>query len=82
MSRDNQEQIVEWVLNHPKAIALFIEPIGKDEYLDEGRLKANKKAYYDNLFKAKGLKTIKEGRFIWNDVDTEFEHYTSTNKLY
>ena len=31
------------------------------------------------MFKQKGVKIIKEGRFIWNDPDKEFEHYTSTD---
>ena len=60
-------------------MALFIEPIGIGEYVDGGKLKANKKVYYDKLFKKKGLKTIKEGRFTWHKIDEEFEHYTSTD---
>jgi len=63
-----------------KPIALFIEPIGKGEYLDEGCLKANKLIYYDRLFKQKGFNILKEGRFIWNDLDEQFEHYTHTDK--
>ena len=58
---------MEWVLSASNTISLFIEPVGKGEYLDSNRLKANGKAYYDHLFKDKGLKIIKEGRFIWND---------------
>ena len=63
-------------------MALFIEPIGRGEYLDCERLKANKKSYYDHLFSDKGLKILKEGKFVWNDADHEFEHYTSTDVDY
>jgi hypothetical protein len=49
--------------------------------LDTNRLKANKKVYYDRLFRQVGLKVVKEGRFIWNDIDTEFEHYSSSDMM-
>ena len=55
----------------------MIEPLGRGEYCDDYTLKANKKVYYDRLFKQIGLRTIKEGRFIWNDYDQEFEHFES-----
>ena len=51
MIREDQEKLLEWIHNDAKAIALFIEPVGRGEYLDYNRLKANKKAYYDHLFK-------------------------------
>ena len=73
--------MLKWIVNDTQSIALFIEPIGRGEYLDDNRLKANKKCYYDTLFKKAGLKIIKEGRFIWNDVDHEFEHYANTDSL-
>ena len=48
-----------------KPIALFIEPVGKNELLDSGQLTAYKKVYYDRLFKDMGLKVLKEGRLLW-----------------
>ena len=62
-----------------KSTALFIESIGKGEILDNGTYKACSKAYYDNLFKHKGLKIYKEGKFYWNKDDEIFEHYTHTD---
>ena len=79
MSRSEQEQVLDWIHNHTESIALFIEPIGKGEFLDNNRLKAYKKVYYDNLFKEKGIEIKKEGRFIWNEVEEEFEHYSSND---
>ena len=63
-----------------KPISLFIEPVGKGELLYEDRLKANKLIYYNRLFKKKGLHILKEGRFIWNDIDQKYQHYTHTDK--
>ena len=58
---------------------MFIEPIGTGEMLDNGQLKAYKKSYYDDLFKKNGLEVIKDGRFVWNNPDHEFEHYMTTD---
>ena len=58
---------------------MFIEPIDYGDKLDDDRLIANKKVYYDNLFKERGLEIKKEGRFIWNDVEEDFEHYKSND---
>lgn len=79
MTKEEQHQILNWVLNDV-SIALFIEPIGKGEFLDNNQLKANKKCYYDRLFEKIGLKTIKEGRFIWNEEEV-FEHYNQTDSM-
>ena len=79
MNNEEQEEILDWVHNQTKSVALFIEPVGKGEYLDNNTLKANKKVYYDKLFKDKGLQVKKEGRFVWNDVEHEYEHYTHTD---
>ena len=46
-----------------KSTALLIESIGKGEILDNGTYKAFTKIYYDKLFKNRGLKVFKEGRF-------------------
>ena len=48
-----------------KPIALFIEPVGKNDELDSGQLTGHKRVYYDRLFKEMGLKVLKEGRFLW-----------------
>lgn len=61
--------MIEWITSGSKPITLFIEPVGNNEELDEGRLIAYKKNYYDKLFKKKGLNILKEGRFLWNDND-------------
>ena len=55
MTKKEQEEVLDWVHNHTKSLALFIEPIGKGEDLDNNTLKANKKEYYDKLFKNKKL---------------------------
>ena len=68
-----------WIHNHIKGIALLIEPIGNGDKCDSDRLTAYKKVYYDRLFKHVGLKVIKEGRFIWNNKQHEFELYYSTD---
>ena len=81
MSKQEQEEFLKWILNQSQGVALIIEPVGKGEYLDTNRLKANKKVYYDRLFRQVGLKVVKEGRFIWNDIDTEFEHYSSSDMM-
>ena len=70
---------MDWVRRSTQGIALFIEPIGTGEFLYDGNLKANKRVYYDNLFQTKGLKVIKEGRFLWHDADKKYRHYTQTD---
>ena len=79
MTREEQIQILNWIHNAQGSVALFIEPIGKGELLDSEKLSAKKKSYYDKLFKENSLEIIEEGRFIWNDPDQEFEHYTTTD---
>ena len=51
LTRQEQDQLLEWIKVGTKPIALFIEPIGQGEYLGYGDLKAEKKCYYDRLFK-------------------------------
>ena len=81
MSRKEQEEVLDWVKNSSQSIALFIEAVGKGDLLDENKLTAYKKSYYDKLFKHKGLTIIKHGRFLWNDPDEKFEHYTQTDSI-
>ena len=80
MSMQEQMHLLDWVRDI-QSIALFIEPIGKGEMIDSGKLKTNTKAYYDNLFKHKGFKIIKEGKFIWIKADDVYEHYTHTESI-
>ena len=79
MNRGEQEQVLDWIHNSTNSIALFIEPVGQGESLDNNKLKANKKVYYDRLFQEKGLTIRKEGRFIWNEIEEEYEHYEHTD---
>ena len=71
--------MLDWIRYGSKSIALFIEPVGYGDLLDDDRLTAHKKSYYDTLFKKKDMKIISEGRFVWNNTEHEFEHYTTTD---
>ena len=51
-------QLLDWMVFGIKTVALFIESIGKIELLDSDTYIAFSKAYYDKLFKHKGLKII------------------------
>ena len=70
--------LLNWLHLGDKPVALFIEPVGKDDQCDEGNLVAHRKVFYDRLFKEYGLKVLKEGRFLWHSTDKEFEHYLHT----
>ena len=75
MTNIQQKLLLRWIQFGTEPIALFIEPIGKGERLDGGSLKADKKEYYDKLFRDNDLEVFKHGRFIWNDPEHKYEHY-------